>query len=199
MIQSFLCYNRTPNGIEMMVYIMVMSPYSVIIFNDLLNSLEDYYFAAIIIIIIVNIAATDYQSYQTDSGVSLFNRTFNRNQYFYCKSCKTLWLVENGVNATGPCYLLKVNDTNSVCSYLELSKSVIYPGNLVESSSVSSKRLCMMYYKHTKQLYSTQCENAVTSEPGSAIIKTFCFTFHSVLYFIESPPHNNFQPENCIQ
>ena len=80
------------------------------------------------------------QVYLTTSGYEFFNRTFNRNEYFYCKSCKKIWLRENNdttYNGTGPCYKSEDNKS-TLCSYVFLYDSVIFPGDLDNQTGISS-------------------------------------------------------------
>ena len=76
---------------------------------------------------------------------SYFNRTFNYNKYFYCKACKKIFLTEQnldmGNNDTGPCFLVSTpdNTTTSKCSFLDLSYSVVYPGNIDTNPNITSE------------------------------------------------------------
>ena len=76
-----------------------------------------------------------YTVYST-SGGNLLNRTYNLNQYFYCERCKMFYLTENdSENNTEvePC-----ENNTSVCSYVDMTKAVIYPGN-IEKQGINSK------------------------------------------------------------
>ena len=70
------------------------------------------------------------------SGDNLLNRTYNLNQYFYCERCKTFYLRENdGEENTEiePC-----DNNTSQCSSIDMTKAVIYPGN-VEEQGIKSE------------------------------------------------------------
>ena len=87
------------------------------------------------------------QMFLTAEG-DFFNRTFQNNQYFYCKHCKTYnFYYQNesvcGENCTEPCFSWITDDNNKTeCSSLEMKKSVIFIGN----PSKATSKLCMLMY-----------------------------------------------------
>ena len=86
-------------------------------------------------------AVTGSQSYWTTEGKRvIFNRTFSNNTYFYCKSCKTLYLRDGDNstdNSTGPCFL-RESDNVTVCSHVCFSNAVIYPGTFDDNIYIKS-------------------------------------------------------------
>ena len=83
------------------------------------------------------------QSYFT-RDVDLFNRSFSRNEYFYCERTKWFYfngsVPEPGEHYSHPC-IDNVNETKPVCSHVEMSQAVIYPGN-IDSDNPGSEFYC---------------------------------------------------------
>ena len=108
-------------------------------------------------------------TYTTPHNESLlFNRTFSRGQYFYCKNCKTLLFTECANNTeeaeecTRPCFEYHDDKNKNVtrCASLEMMQAVIFPGDFHSRPKSEGRResvapcltLCLrnvVYCSHT--------------------------------------------------
>ena len=90
-----------------------------------------------------------YTEYST-SSTNLLNRTYNLDQYFYCERCKTFYLTENdGENNTDiePC-----ENNTSVCSNVDMTKAVIYPGD-IEKAGIKSESSIEKDYGKMREVF----------------------------------------------
>ena len=78
--------------------------------------------------------------YQTSAVANkYFNRTFSLRDYYYCTTDTKVWFSNTSSNS---CYQVLVGEKNkTVCSFLTLSRSVIFVGDLDNSTNINRELL----------------------------------------------------------
>lgn len=93
--------------------------------------------------------------YETSSDTDkLFNRTFDYSHYYHCHTTTNFWFENNITNSSGPCFKIeKKDDKVTVCSYMQLSDSVIFPGDLENNTHVKCMlEIFAVTYQNASQL-----------------------------------------------